>query len=50
MAQRQLNQFHVQVSQLPTGFNFEDESFDIKNIYMHYALKVSGSLFNFIKA
>ena len=37
----QLARFHCSLSELPAQFDYEQEGFDIKNIYMHYALKVS---------
>ena len=36
-----LAQFHSLVSQQTTNFDWEAEDFDIKQIYQHYALKVS---------
>ena len=33
------DQFHYQLSKKPDQFNFEEEGFDIKDIYVHYALK-----------
>ena len=37
----QLSQFHSQLSSVPQAksFDFEDEQFDIKNVYMHFLLK-----------
>ena len=37
----QLTQFHYELSKCPQRFDYEQESFDIKSIYMHFALKVS---------
>ena len=37
----QLSQFHYQLSKVPQQFDYEDENFDIKNVYMHFLLKVS---------
>ena len=34
-----LSQFHSVASQLPVHFDFENEKFDIRQIYQHYALK-----------
>ena len=36
-----LSQFHFLASTVPNKFDFEEESFDVSQIYQFYALKVS---------
>ena len=36
-----LTEFHFHLSQLPVHFDFENEKFDIKDIYNHYQYKVT---------
>ena len=36
-----LTEFHFHLSQVPAHFDFEQQDFDVKNIYQFYHLKVS---------
>ena len=36
-----LSQFHFLASTVPNKFDFEEESFDVSQIYQFYSLKVS---------
>ena len=39
-----LSQFHFLASTVPNKFDFEEESFDVSQIYQFYSLKVSSRI------
>ena len=40
-----LSQFHFLASTVPAKFDFEAEDFEVSQVYQHYSLKVTTSLF-----